>query len=264
MDDQVATTARDPRDPAPAVTRGIGILGLLAEAEGPMTLTELAKALGIAKSSASNLCLALEAGGVIERVPLGFRLGRRTAELGAAYAFQFNQVRELFAVCEGSPLLRREVVQIAMLAESDALYLARHEGRAHGRIGTPLGSRLHVALSATGNALLMGLDDEEVRAIVSASPAPRLTTRSDGGVDAVLAKVRGARERGYAVDAGESFEGVTGVAVPLHAWTPSDPALAIGVALPADVATDAHVAAIGAALQAAAIALTNPLGRPTR
>ncbi|GAA2171782.1 IclR family transcriptional regulator [Agrococcus versicolor] len=259
-----AVEAADQRDPAPAVTRGIRILGILASAEGPMTLTEVAKALGIAKSSASNLCLALEAGGMVERVPLGFRLGRRSAELGAAYAFQFNQVRELFAVCEASPVLRREVVQIAMLADADALYLARHEGRAHGRIGTPLGSRLHAALSAAGNALLSGLDDDEVRALLAAHPAPRLTSRSTGDVDAVVARLAETRARGYALDEGRSFEGIVGVAVPLPAWAPSDPALAIGVALPADVATREHVSAVGAALRAAAIALTNPLGRDPR
>ena len=220
----MAIDAADQRDPAPAVTRGIRILGLLAEADGPMTLTEVAKGLGIAKSSASNLCLALEAGGMLERVPLGFRLGRRTAELGAAYAFQFNQVRELFSVCQASPILRREVVQITMLDGADTLYLARHEGRLHGRIGTPIGSRLPAALTAAGNALLSALDDDE--------------------------------------DAGESFEGVTGVAVPLPAWTPSDPAMAIGAALPSEVATPEHVAAVGAALRDAATALTNPLRGP--
>lgn len=41
---------RDGRDPAPAVTRSIRLLGLLAEAEGPRTLTELAGDLGDRKS----------------------------------------------------------------------------------------------------------------------------------------------------------------------------------------------------------------------
>ena len=258
----MAADGVDQRDPAPAVTRGIRILGLLAEADGPMTLTEVAKGLGIAKSSASNLCLALEAGGMLERVPLGFRLGRRTAELGAAYAFQFNQVRELFSVCQASPILRREVVQITMLDGADTLYLARHEGRAHGHIGTPIGSRLPAALTAAGNALLSALDDDEVRTLLEGQPVPRLTGRSVGGLDAVLEKIAATRVRGYAVDVGESFEGVTGVAVPLPAWTPSDPSMAIGAALPAAIATPEHVAAVGAALRDAATALTNPLRGP--
>ena len=77
--------SREGRDPAPAVTRSIRLLGLLAQAQ-PRTLTELAGELGLAKSSTANLCLALEAGGMIQRTSAGYRLGLRTAELGGAFA----------------------------------------------------------------------------------------------------------------------------------------------------------------------------------
>lgn len=247
------------RDPAPAVTRAFAILSLLESAEGPLTLSEIAKGLGIAKSSASNLCVTLEAGGVIERVPQGYRLGRRLAELGAAYALQFNQVREFFEVCAASEVLSGEVVQITTRDGTDALYLGRHEGRREGRIGTPIGSRLPLVLSATGNALLMPLPDEEIEEIWRTAPPKSLTRRGPQTLRGVLAKVRDARERGWAIDPGDSFEGVIGVAVPLEGWTPSDPPLAIGVALPSDAADDAHVERVGNALLAAARALTNPL-----
>ena len=151
-------TERTGRDPAPAVTRSIRLLGLLAERRGSMTLTELATGLGLAKSSTANLCLALEAAEMVQRVPLGYQLGRRTAELGGAFAAQFHQVREFYSVCEVSPVLRHELVQVAMLDGRDALYLARFEGSAVMRLGTPLGSRLPAALTATGRALLMRLD----------------------------------------------------------------------------------------------------------
>lgn len=247
------------KDPAPAVTRGIGILGLLESSERPLTLTEIAHGLGIAKSSTSNLCSTLEAGGLVERVPLGYRLGRRLAELGAAYAMQFNQVREFFEVCAAHPVLRGEVVQIVTMDGTDALYLGRHEGRRQGRIGTPIGSRLPLALSATGNALLMHLADEDVERIWHAAPPAALTASSTVDLEGLLAKIRSARERGWAIDPGESFEGITGVAVPLEGWTPSDPALAIGVALPSDAMGEGGTERIGRALQAAALALTNPL-----
>ena len=125
-----ASADRQGRDPAPAVTRSMAILGLLAEAPGPLTLTEIANALGLAKSSTANLCLALEAAMMVQRVPLGYQLGRRTVELGGAFAAQFNQVREFYGVCAASPVLVHEVVQVVMLDERDALYLARHEGPA--------------------------------------------------------------------------------------------------------------------------------------
>ncbi|MCJ1706978.1 IclR family transcriptional regulator [Microbacterium sp. VKM Ac-2923] len=247
------------RDPAPAVGRGIRLLGLLAEAGRALTLTELAAGLGLAKSSTANLCLSLEAGRMIERVPLGYRLGIRTAELGGAFAAQFNQVREFYAVCETSPVLATELVQVAVLDDTDALYLARYEGSRSVRLGTPLGSRLPAALSATGRALLMTRADDDVREMLSRGrPLPRLTSHSTVDVEAVLAKIATARQRGWSVDEEESFRGIVGVAVPLEGWAPGDPQLALGVGIPVADATPERVSRVGAALREAARALTNP------
>ena len=59
--------------------------------------------------------LALESARMIERVAAGYRLGMRTAELGGAFASQFTQIRELYTVCEASPVLADELVQMAIL-----------------------------------------------------------------------------------------------------------------------------------------------------
>lgn len=256
------TTDKTERGPAPAVTRALRILTLLAEAEGvPMTLSEIARSLGIAKSSTANLCIVLEEGGMIERDPAGYRLGRRTAELGGAFAMQFNQVREFYRAVAASPVLHREVVQVAMLDGVHALYLARHEGRTPYRLGTPLGSRLPAALSATGVALLARLGEHEVRALLAPEePFPGLTVDSITTVDALIPQLVEARALGYAVDRGGSFGGITGVAVALEGWAPSDPALAMGAALPAEQADEERIARVGAALIDVAAMLTNPLG----
>ncbi|MGN8025012.1 IclR family transcriptional regulator [Microbacterium sp. 22242] len=256
---------REGRDPAPAVTRSIRLLGLLAEADAPRTLTELASALGLAKSSTANLCLALEAGGMIERSARGYRLGLRTAELGGAFAAQFNQVREFYAVCEASPVLASELVQVAMLDGTDALYLARHEGSRTMRLGTPLGSRLPAALSATGRALLMSMPDAEVEALLGSDVAfPALTERSVTGLPALLEALAAGRARGWTIDGEESFRGIIGVAVPLDGWSPADPQLALGVAIPAADAAYERIERVGRALQDAARALTNPFSAAAR
>ncbi|GAA1545432.1 DNA-binding IclR family transcriptional regulator [Microbacterium ginsengiterrae] len=256
---------RDGRDPAPAVTRSIRLLGLLAEAEGPRTLTELAGDLGLAKSSTTNLCLALEAGGMIQRTAQGYRLGLRTAELGGAFAAQFNQIREFYNVCEASPVLRTELVQVALLDGADALYLARHEGSHSVRLGTPLGSRLPAALSATGRALLAELSDEDVTALLGADATfPALTERSITSLSDLLEVLAAARRRGWALDAEESFRGVVGVAVALDGWAPSDPPLALGVAIRVGEAEEARIERVGSALREAAGALTNPFSGRAR
>ena len=251
------------RDPSPAVTRSLSILELLAASEGrPLPPAEIARRLGIAKSSTINLISALEEGGMISRTLNGCTLGRATAEIGGAYAEQFNQAREFYSVCEASELLRSHVVQMTVLAGLDALYLARHEGRRRFRLGTPLGSRLPAALTATGNAHLMRMSDEEVIALVGPTePFPQLTQDSVRDLGGLLEKIRESRSRGYAVDVNESVHGVTGVAVPLEPWTPSDPPFALGVPLPSEEASPETIGAVAEALQQAADTLSNPFAR---
>ncbi|MCC2030716.1 IclR family transcriptional regulator [Microbacterium allomyrinae] len=249
---------RTGRDPAPAVTRSIRLLDLLAQ-RGTMTLTELAGGLSLAKSSTANLCLALEAADMVERVAQGYRLGRRTAELGGAYAAQFQQVREFYAVCDASPVLRHELVQVAMLDGADALYLARHEGNARVRLGTPLGSRLPAALSATGRALLMAYDDARVGELLADRvPFPKLTDNSPTDLSSLLERLADARERGWALDSEESYPGIVGVAVPLEPWAPGDPQLALGVGMAAAGTETARIERVATALKEAAAQLTNP------
>lgn len=249
------------RDPSPAVSRALGILSALEAAGGvPQSLSEIARSVGIAKSSASNICAALERERMIHRIGGGYRLGMRTAELGGAFAAQFNQVREFFEVVETDPVLDTQVVQIATFDAPDAIYLARHEGRAE-RLGTPLGSRLPLVYCAVGTAMLTTLRDEEVDALIAEAPESPRTPRSARSAEELWAKVHRAREHGYAVDLGESFEGIHGVAAALEPWQPGDPLMAIGVALPAREADDELIAEVGRAVIAAAERLTNPLSR---
>lgn len=248
------------RAPAPAVTRAIGILDVLAGNEGrPMTLSEIARALGIAKSSCANLCQALEDAQMVRRVSDGFALGHHTAELGGAYALQFNQIREFFDVMAASPTLHGELVQVAMLDGADALYLARHEGRTPYRFGTPLGSRLPAVFTATGNALLATLPDDELATTLGSTlPTPDPIDGAEFTLDALRARLDENRARGYAVDPGRGTPGLTGIAVAVPAWTPGDPTLAMGAAIRSDQADPVRVAHIGVALIEAAARLSNP------
>lgn len=249
------------KDPAPAVTRALAVLRLLEEALGaPLTLSEIARGLGAAKSSTSNVCAALEEGGMIRRCPGGYLLGMRTAELGGAYTAGFNQVREFFSVVESTPGLRREVVQVVMRDGDDALYLARHEGRVH-RLGTPLGSRLPLIYSATGNAILSTLPSDELDRFLAGVSFVPSTDHSVRTEEEVRAKIVEASRRGYAIDREEAFTGLFGIAAPLQPWRPSDPDMAIGVALPVKEADDATIRRLGDAVVELTASLTNPFQR---
>lgn len=251
------------RSPAPAVSRALRILTLLEQADGaPLPLWDIARGIDAAKSSTFNLCQTLEEGGMIARKNGGYLLGRRTVELGGSYIAQFNQMREFYTFCDETELLSHEVVQIAMLHGTEAVYLARHEGRAPMRLTASIGSRFPAAPTAVGNALLTTLTDAEI-ADRFAGPQhfPQLTERSVRTVPGLLAKIRAARARGYAIDDNEVHPGIVGIAMVLPPWSSGDQPLAIGTSLMAASATEEFVAAVVAELRQAVDRLGNPLYR---
>ena len=247
------------RDPAPAVTRSIRILGLLADAHGrALALSDIARAIGAAKSSTSNLCAVLEENGLIQRRDGGFVLGRRTVELGGAYIASFDQVREFYRLAAESPLLSHELMQIAVLDGTEVLYLARHEGRAPLRLTASIGDRFPAAPTAVGNALLSLLTPDEVAArFVGPDAFPKRTERSTSSLAQLQRKLQQVRERGYAVDEGEVHPGVVGVARVIPPRASGESPLAMGVSLvePSDAHRDAVIAELGQAVAQ----LSNPL-----
>jgi DNA-binding IclR family transcriptional regulator len=257
----------DRRDPAPALSRGVRILDLLAGARGiPMTLSDIARAIGAAKSSTSNLCSVLEDARLVRRLDAGYTLGHRTVEFGGAYVGSFNEVREFYRFCTDAPLLSQEIAQVAMLDGTDVVYLARHEGRTPLRLTANIGDRFPAAPTAVGNALLAALPDEEVQHRFTDPRAfPRRTEHSVATVAGLLKKLDQVRAHGFAVDDNEVHPGLSGLAVRVSPRASSSPALAIGCTFLTAATSDVDRAGIVTELRQLARLLDNPMQLdPTR
>ncbi|OYN93050.1 IclR family transcriptional regulator [Enemella evansiae] len=217
---------------APAVTRAAAILGSLAD-EGPLTLTEIARVHGLAKSSTLNLCVALEEAGLVRRTPEGaWTLGRRTVELGGAYVRGFDVVREFYDFTASHPVLSHELLQLVLRHQRDVVYLARHEGRAPLPLSASIGDRFPASVTAVGTALLARLDDTEIRRLYAEPHSLAIwTERSPTSVEALLEKLHATRERGYAVDDRETHPQVYGVAMVVPARRAGDEPFSVGCSL---------------------------------
>ncbi|GHC33152.1 ArsR family transcriptional regulator [Kushneria pakistanensis] len=225
------TTSGDDR--APAVARALRVLSLL-EAAGGETLgvSEMARQLGVARSSLFNVCLALEAEGVIQRVEGGYRLGRRLVELGGAYLRTVDPVQAFYQACSDTPFLHDEICQLAVLDGTDVLYLAAHAGRLPLRMTASIGSRFPASITAVGNALLASLDDEELeRRFENPATRPAWTADSVTDLEALINKIRDVRKRGHARDVGEVFTGIRGLAVTVAPQYSGEQAYAVGTSL---------------------------------
>ena len=140
---------------APAVTRAAAILDLLAEnGSVPAGPSELARRLGLPKSSIANICAALVDTGLVRRVGTGFTLGRKLAELGGAYLTSVDLVQEFYEACNELAAGSEETVQLAVLDGVEMTYLARHDGKQPVRLTSQIGRRLPASVTATGKAAL--------------------------------------------------------------------------------------------------------------
>ncbi|WP_232548488.1 IclR family transcriptional regulator [Propioniciclava soli] len=230
-----ARSGRDdvPAGAAPAVVRATAVLDALAASpRGFLALSELAREVGVAKSSTLQICTALEAGGLIRRDEAGYWLGRRTVELGGAYLSRLDQVTEFYDACARSSLMAGETLRLSVLAGIDTLCLARYEGHPPVRYTSGIGDRTPASATAQGKALLAKLDDAEVRRLYHGIPdLPQLTARSRATLPELLADLADARARGFAVDEEESAPHVVGLAVAVPTRGLHAPVLALSVTL---------------------------------
>lgn len=152
---------------SPAAAQALEMLQAIAAQAEPVSAAQLARTLGIARSTTYNLLnVLIEYGYVIhhdERRRYG--LGLAAHELGSAYQRQAS-LRRL-----AQPLVNAlvdgvgENAHFAVLQGTDVVYLI--EGRALGRplLISDVGVRLPAHLTATGLALLAQLSIPQVRAL---------------------------------------------------------------------------------------------------
>jgi DNA-binding IclR family transcriptional regulator len=246
---------------APAVTRAGAILDLLAEnageAAGP---SELARRLGLPKSSIANICNALAEVGLVRRIGTGFALGRKLAELGGAYLASVDQVQEFYDACRLLPTGSEETIQLAILDGLEMTYLARHDGRQPVRLTSQIGRRLPATVTATGKAALASLDlDDLDRRLDGLTDLPVLTANSIGSVDALRAELASVRSRGYAKDDEETVEGVVCFGVMIPGRRPGEGPYAASITLLKARATDERVPLLIDDLHLLADKLSDPL-----
>lgn len=214
MTDTVRISAngnREFRSKAPAVTRAAAILNLLAERRNePVGPSEIARSLGIPKSSATYLAEALVDARLARREPNGYQLGHRLIALGAAYIDSVDRVHTFHTVCNNLCPSLPETVQLSTLDRGlDVVYLAKRGGTHPVRLAADVGLRLSATTTATGKAMLAALEPEDVaERVAAAGGLPRPTPRSIDTMPKLYAELERVRESGYSIDDEETLEGM--------------------------------------------------------
>ena len=209
--------------------------GPAGRVERPVGLAELARRLGLPKSSIANICSALVDAGLVRRDDGRYRLGHVVLELGSAYLGSTSLPGEFADTAAGLPVASQETLLLAQLDGTDVLYLARHDGTQPIRLASDIGRRLPANCTALGKAMLAQLDPADVAERYRRLPVfPVLSESSKPTVEALLDDLDTTRARGYAIDDEENTPGIRCFGVPIL----SDPLRAVSVTLLKARATD--------------------------
>uniref|UniRef100_A0A7C5RU55 IclR family transcriptional regulator n=1 Tax=Thermomicrobium roseum TaxID=500 RepID=A0A7C5RU55_THERO len=238
---------------SPAVERAIAVLDELAQSDEGLTLSELARACGEAKSSLHVILSTLVSAGWLIRDDLSkrYRLGPHLLFLAAAYNRQSDLLRAFTEVAR--PLARQlgETLQLAIRQGREVLYIGKQEGTQWVRLASEVGTRLPAHATSLGKCLLAWLPEEELERLLSEGPLVALTPRTITDPAALRAELARVREQGYAVDRGETLPDVWCFGAPVRDASGAVIA-ALSISVPVTRVSEMRLPLLVAAVQQAA------------
>ena len=195
---------------------------------------EAATKLKIAKSSAHDIMASLAKLGFLNRTEANrYRLGWRLVTLSETLLATTELRKEARPVMEELAAQYQETIHLAVLDDTQAVYVDKLEGRQAVRVElTSLGARLYAHCSALGKVLLAYSSEEDVRRIIETGGLPRFTPNTitdEEELSQALAKIR---KQGYAYDLEEILLDLCCVGAPIYNHT-GQVIAAISMSIPA-------------------------------
>ena len=199
-----------------ALTRGIALLNLVADAAAPLRFTEIAERAGLARPTAHRILAALTEARLLRHDPASqtFALGPRLMEMAHRVWEGFDLRATAAPELERLARLAGETARLALLDGDGVLYVDQREAEQEAvRLVNRVGARALPHASACGKAMLAQLPAAERAALLArlaplAAPGPR--TLADAA--ALEREFALSAARGYALSLEEAAAGVNAVA----------------------------------------------------
>lgn len=246
---------------SPSVDRALATLECLAAHRAGLGLGDLARRLGVAKSSLHAILATMHRRGFVARDPdtKRYTLGRRSLVIGSAAADRDDLLGAFRALAPALAAQTGETVQVATLHGRDACYVGKQDGTHQVRLASSIGSTLPAHATSLGKALLSDLPDDALDALYAGVRLDAVTKHTITTLDALKCELARVRVDGFAVDRGEMLAEVRCVAAPIRG---ADGAVvaAISLSVPVFRIDDRREAELAWAVRACAAELSLRIG----
>ena len=187
---------------------------LISDSDRGLGISELAKRLGISKSTVHGIAAALEEIGAITRNPLNkrYHLGYTILELGKRGLSRIplretarKHMEELMEATE-------ETVFVGVLTDHHVLILDVVESNNELKVTSPTGTRIPLSAGAIGKLFLAYMEEERALKYLSTKGLVKYTENTVTDLDTYLFEISEVRKKGFALDYEEYLQGVRAVA----------------------------------------------------
>jgi DNA-binding IclR family transcriptional regulator len=260
----VTTAEQSLAGTVPALERGIAVLRYLEENLAPSacTVSRIAEALGLHKSTCSNILRTLEAAAFLEydADAKAYRLGPELIGLGASASSRRDsrqiELRHVEALVRDTGF---SVVVFEQLPSSEFLMVAKVDSFRDIKVTIDVGQHFPPWAPALARIALAWQERDAAAAYFARWQARPTTPSTITDPAALLAELDRVRERGYAVSVGEYYPANTAISAPIFAPRRDRCRGICLVAFTAEIAPS-QIPALGQRVQAAARAITRALG----
>ncbi len=201
-----------------SVRNAARLLKVFLSREEELGVSELARRLGLGKSTVHRLLTTLASEGLIEQDPTtgGYRLGLVVFELGEAVRVHLDLHSAAGPVLASLREQTRESSQVGVLDGHDVVYVDRLESSQSLRLFTETGRRVPVHCTSSGKVLLAHLPPERQAALLDSLDLVALTPHTVTDREVLETELARVRRRGWAEAVNEREIGVASVAAPIR------------------------------------------------
>ncbi len=203
-----------PAAEAPSIlTKAFDLLRAFDSENRVMTLSELARASGLPKSTVHRILARLIELGAIEHHRSAYRIGLDMLRIGSTTPA--GSMRELVLPYLASlHSWSGQAVHFGVLRQFDVVYLEKVAPPNASHTPANIGGRVPANCTAIGKALLAFEDPDDLSMFLP-SPMPRLSSCSITSIDVLMTELRQIRQGGLAREHDEVTQGFSSIAAPV-------------------------------------------------
>ncbi len=207
-----------PNYPIKVLNKTFSVLDILLKNNVPMSMTEISEELHFYPSTIHRILDTLKYGGYVEQdqTTQKYRLGLKLVELGMARLNQIDLVKEARPFLKELSKKVNETVHLAILEDTEVLYLAKEESSQTIRMISYVGKRAPLHCTSLGKVLLAFIPSHKRDKILEKIELFKLTENTITNKQSLREELNKIKQEGFALDREENEKFVRCIAAPIR------------------------------------------------